>query len=678
MTRRADKPDTSADIELRECLSDSPRRSFVMIAGAGSGKTTSLIKALDHFGRLNGDQFRRRGQKVACITYTEVAVEEIFSDVERHPLFHVSTIHSFLWELIKPFQNDIRDWVRQRICEKLAELDEAYKNYGPRTHESTRVANRQDAVRLGAQLPKIDAVRSFSYEMKSDYLKGLLGHDDIIRMGPELIEKFPLLGALLAGRFPLVFVDESQDTFPKFVAALKTTERNSKGKLSLGFFGDPMQKIYETGIGDIEEEEGWRRITKSENFRSSSAVLGVINRIRAKGDSVTQVSGISLGGDPPVGDARIFVLPATDRRAHFIDEVRAWMAQRNESPEWIDRSRDSDTKILVIVHQMAARQLGFHSLYVAFNRGAPESFKNGFSQGDGWPLAPFRNTLLPLVDAFQRDNQFDVMSLLRVNCPRLQPDVIKDSGTSLGPTLAELQTQVAELSRLLSREGISSVLNVLDYVRVKRIVDLDQRLLAYLEEHSQRVDTESSSTSGEPTSIGSEKNADATDSAKERSAIRAYFDCPAAEIWNYQTYINDETLYSTQHGVKGAEFQRVLVVLDDEEGKYNLYSYDGFFGIKEPPKKKMSEKDEESARRTVDRTRRLFYVSCSRAIKDLAVILFTPKPEVARVAVLQSGIFPEDCVQVDNDLLTKSARPVNRSTASSITHLDAGQAVMPA
>lgn len=46
---------------------------------------------------------------------------EIYSDLAETPLAHVSTIHSFLWTVIKPFQNDIRAWVVddiRRIIEK--------------------------------------------------------------------------------------------------------------------------------------------------------------------------------------------------------------------------------------------------------------------------------------------------------------------------------------------------------------------------------------------------------------------------------------------------------------------------------------------------------------------------------------------------------------------------------
>ena len=48
MTSRIGQPDTDADNELRDCLDQKPLTSFVMVAGAGSGKTTSLVKALAH------------------------------------------------------------------------------------------------------------------------------------------------------------------------------------------------------------------------------------------------------------------------------------------------------------------------------------------------------------------------------------------------------------------------------------------------------------------------------------------------------------------------------------------------------------------------------------------------------------------------------------------------------
>ena len=60
----------------------------------------------------------------------------------------------------------------------------------------------------------------------------------------------------------------------------------------MGFFGDPMQKIYTTGVGAIQVPvgpDGWSALTKPENFRSSLRVLELINAIRAgAGDPLVQ------------------------------------------------------------------------------------------------------------------------------------------------------------------------------------------------------------------------------------------------------------------------------------------------------------------------------------------------------------------------------------------------------
>ena len=44
----------------------------------------------------------------------------------------------------------------------------------------------------------------------------------------------------------------------------------------------------------------------------------------------------------------------------------------------------------------------------------------------------------------------------------------------------------------------------------------------------------------------------------------------------------------------------------------------------------------------VQRTRRLFYVCCTRAMTDLAVVLFTPNVAAAEPIVRAMNIFPAD------------------------------------
>lgn len=116
-----------------------------------------------------------------------------------------------------------------------------------------------------------------------------------------------------------------------------------------------------------------------------------------------------------------------------------------------------------------------------------------------------------------------------------------------------------------------------------------------------------------------------------------------SQLWGYRTYIEEHSPFETHQGVKGAEFSRVLTVLDDEEGRHNQFSYGKLFGITPP-----SETDESNLREgketTIDRTRRLLYVCCSRAVKDLAVVFFADDPAAAHGALVRLGLFPAEDV----------------------------------
>ncbi|WP_332399427.1 UvrD-helicase domain-containing protein [Burkholderia ubonensis] len=69
MTGRLTSADTEADGVIRSCIVATPPRSFIVKAGAGSGKTTSLIKALACVLKTHGASMSRKKQQVACITY---------------------------------------------------------------------------------------------------------------------------------------------------------------------------------------------------------------------------------------------------------------------------------------------------------------------------------------------------------------------------------------------------------------------------------------------------------------------------------------------------------------------------------------------------------------------------------------------------------------------------------
>ncbi len=647
MTSRAQQKDTDADRELHGCLNSSPPRSFLMIAGAGSGKTTSLIKGLTEILDKHGKRLKLQRQKVACITYTDIAAGEIWADVGNNGLVHVSTIHSFLWSLVRSFQSDIKMWVANRIDEKLVELREAAANFGPRVQQRTRDKNQSDIARYEEQRSRISQVPSFTYGTGSDYVKGILGHDDIIKMVPQLIVERPLMRILLVQQYPFLFVDESQDTSENVVMALKAVDEELGDRFCLGFFGDPMQRIYLTGIGSIPAGPNWVNITKPENFRCPTTVLSVANAIRRDGDGLVQTRGRMTGPeDAPVsipGSAHIFILPIDERRDQRIAHVREWAAGKNNDPKWRTDEGDEAVKLLVIVHRMAAKRLGFGDLYSALNDRAPEKFKNGFLDGTTWPVRPFNNFILPLVSASKKGNEFEAIQVLRSQSPLLARNNL--SGVNVADRLSELRRFVETLQQMMEPGSGATNADVLHLVHESKVIALDPRVLSYLNLPAQiEAETGDNAESAKDGDDGEELT-------KEVSAMDAFLACPSSQFWGYYKYVNDDSPFSTQQGIKGAEFERVLVVLDDDEGTHVQFSYDKYLGIKQ-----LSDRDETNRREgketAIDRTRRLFYVCCTRALKDLIVVLFTADVAAAQRQIIALGLFPADAIHLEGEIAT--------------------------
>ncbi|NWO02084.1 MAG: ATP-dependent helicase [Idiomarinaceae bacterium] len=625
MTNRIGKPNTDTDVALHERLADDGCRHFVMVAGAGSGKTTSLVKALAQIELTQGRALRKNGQQIACITYTEVAEKEIRGDVGNDELFHVSTIHSFLWTLIKPFQNNLREWVSNRLQEKITEQQEKIEN--PRTRAATKERAVELIERYRGQHAEIDLVRSFRYGTGSDYSNGVLGHSDILKIGPDFIAEHELMQTVLARRFPVIFVDESQDTNPAFVDALRKVARVTPLRFCLGFFGDPMQKIYMQGAGAIPTEEGWETIEKPENFRCPQAVLRVINRIRAEDDGLEQTRGRHIyvdGEETPVeGSARVLILPADDRRQERLEESRSWLAEQDGDDSWLEDEDEKALRLLVLVHRMAAARLGFPNLYSALNDRSPEELSSGLIDGTAWVVRPFLSSILPLVLARREGQEFEVMRLLRQHSPLLQPDSL--ANTDVVVVLNDLKTQVCELVELLEASEGVRIGDILRFVRDHNLMTIDERLIELINVYVEMP---------EPV----------VDQTTNNAALR-FMQCEVAELWGYRKYIEKMSPFATQQGIKGAEFDKVLVVVDDQEGRTTTFSYGKYFGVTD-----LSDTDAENIATgkdsTIDRTRRLFYVCCSRALSDLVVVIFAENTRQMRDALLDKGFFEPESVHI--------------------------------
>lgn len=132
--------DNNIDLQLKECVSNEKRKSFFLFAGAGSGKTYSLVKLLENIQNVWGNKLMREHRQVAVITYTNAATDEIMRRIDYNPLFHVSTIHSFVWDSIKTYQKDIKARYLQRLQANIDELQakiDATKNKETKTYNNS-------------------------------------------------------------------------------------------------------------------------------------------------------------------------------------------------------------------------------------------------------------------------------------------------------------------------------------------------------------------------------------------------------------------------------------------------------------------------------------------------------------------------------------------------------------
>ncbi|GAA1530818.1 UvrD-helicase domain-containing protein [Kribbella lupini] len=597
MSRRADQPDTPADLAVRRILRERKVPAFTMIAGAGSGKTTSLIKALDHVIASRGSEMLAQRQQVACITYTEIARQEIEDELAGNPIVHVSTIHSFLWTIVEPFGEDIRQWLGEHGALDVDQAEAKYAAMGPQTRQKTKQDLRDKIDRKRDQLSKLPAVEEFRLGVGTNYARGIVGYADIVKLGPDLILRRSLLARLVSRRYPVLFVDESQDTFDAVVDCLRHVAVEESDAFCLGFFGDPMQMIYTNGTGEIPVEPDWEEIPKPENFRSPLKVLDVINVIRGDHDILHQRSGLPVDKQR-AGEVTYFVFPQGVGRNELLGQTRKWLREQSEIDAWKADDGTDQSKTLVITHRMAAGRLGFEALYDTFHGTVLAA---DFTEGKAWPLTPFLGTLLPLVEA-AGSNRNALLPMLRTSSPLLRPGNI--DAVSAQETLATLRAGVDELVKVVAVAGPGSIKDALAAAHNHSLIELDDRLIALLGDDL-------------PEPMGSIDK-----------ALRAYLDCDVTELEGYSRYISQESPYSTQHGVKGAEYQDVIVVLDDDEGTHNQYSYEKFFGLR----------SFSSGDGTVTRTRRLLYVCASRATRALAIVFYATDVDAAIKALGGLGL----------------------------------------
>lgn len=302
-----DHTDAEVDEEIAACLNLDAPRSFFLFAGAGSGKTSSLVAALKHIQRTMSDRLRVKGQRIAVITFTNAASDEIKRRLQFDPLIDVRTIHSFAWSLIEGLNHDIREWLRVELANDIEQLKAEEAKGRPGTKASaTRLSKIESKTK---RFGKLASIKAFTYSPTGDNRgRDALNHSEVLQLTAHFLKTKPALQSILAGRHPILLIDESQDTNKHLIDALFEVETNLKGKFLLGLLGDMMQRIYLDGKEGLGEglPEHWATPGKKLNYRCPKRIITLINKVRSTTDKQHQEPRASA----KEGVIRFFILPS--------------------------------------------------------------------------------------------------------------------------------------------------------------------------------------------------------------------------------------------------------------------------------------------------------------------------------------------------------------------------------
>lgn len=592
---------TGVDNQIYEYIES--KNSFLLFAGAGSGKTRTLVNLLQQIKKIKKDEMLIRGQKVAVITYTNSACDEIQHRLKHDSLFTISTIHSFAWELIKPFTEDIRSWKKIKLEAQVLELENKATKARNDDARAKHEANKQ---KRQTELDELNSVNDFIYSSTQQLFgKGTLNHTDVIQICAHFLNQHELMRKIIANQFPIVFIDECQDTQKDLLQAIIQTQERLPEQITIGLFGDLMQRIYSDGYTDIVENlpANWKTPEKTENYRCPNRVRELINKVRMLTDGLQQTQPVNANLSD--GIVRLFVTDSktTDATA-FENSVKQRMQEISDDYNW-----ENDIQTLVLEHKMSAKRGGFLDFYEPLS--SDNTTRDSLLQGIGKTISFLREQLQPLVYAICENDDFTIMRILEANCPRMQDN---ESLTSV--VIRQVSDSLNSFSSSLDVEQ-HSIGEILVLLKHNELLDIPEKLLECMDFDS--------AEQGLSDSVIAWKN-----------AVKA----PYLQLLNYFKYIENALGFSTHQSVKGLEYPRVLAILNDSESGGFLFKYEKM--LEATPLSTTDKKNILEGKETVlDRTRRLFYVICSRAQESLAIVVYSENPQAVKDYVVSENWFTE-------------------------------------
>lgn len=610
-------------------------KNFLLSGGAGSGKTYSLVEVIQKYLK----DFPTHN--IACMTYTNAAVKEI-RDRVTHPNLMVATIHDFLWDSMKFYRKELKNALIELINEPYPKII---------------FSDRPVPADFFDQIPG-----GLSYMEHARIKDGIISHDEVIYLAENMFRNYPKLCDILKDRFKLILIDEYQDTHPLVVKTFLTHLSQGTRKNILGFFGDTMQAIFPDAVGDLNEyleDDKIQEVQKMQNRRNPELIMLLANRLRKDGiiqeASLDETAPNMLNGKVKQGDLKFMYSVDKD-----LDTVKAMIG-------W-DFTDVKETKELHLTHNLIAKNAGYPTLMGIYDKDPIiglkydilKKIKENVEKGLPAVLIGEDDTFNDVVDRFAlraRKKAGELQGQLKKDIILLDPknkiyyNLLKDlrfeEVRKIFLTKDSLIDDKQPDPKSKTAKGSKRDYLINQLFKIQQCVNLYE-LKRYNE--FLRLSGFSITKADDKLHL---KNAVETIKKMSSSCISDVIDyagqvglCPKGdkflnfiqqnqylytrvgevsydEFLKLYDFIEGKTPFSTQHKVKGAQFDNVLVVMDN--GRWNDYNFEYLF--------------EEKGNTTVlERTQKIFYVCCTRAKERLVVFYKNPTPQTIAKAKDWFGI----------------------------------------
>lgn len=634
--------------ELSEVLEHiESGHNFLLSGGAGSGKTYSLVQVLQNISAM------RPKAQIACITYTNAAAIEIKNRANIKNL-RVSTIHDFLWDMISQFQKELKE----TLLELINDTESSIKN------------------------PTPEGVYDNSFEngiQYKEYVKidnGIISHDEVLILANKMYKKYPRLCDLLIDSFEFVFVDEYQDTSELVIEILLDVLQMRKKANIIGFFGDSMQSIYETGIGHLNkyiDNKIVYKVEKSQNRRNPQAVIDIANKIRDDEMIQTPSNDITAPNmeNGVVKQGSVKFLYSSDFDLEKV-KLSKWVEN------W-DFTNSEETKELRLTHNLIANEAGFSRLMEIYDNDPIMRFKGEFhkeaqkqnleySEEDtfekvvksiSWTYKRGENKDREHLEVFletperqQLYNYVKEWPYEKVRKIYLDKETLLDNSVMNDGLMKREPKRDRLIQHLFKIQDIIFLSDNKNYNELIRRTSFDIQSIADKRELEERVNMLKCMSKDSIEKVINYANE--TKLCIMDDKFKAFIErndylywrvkqIAFSEFQDLYNYLEGYMPFSTQHKIKGLEFKNVLVVLNN--GGWNNYNFEYLFAPQ------TEETRNEAKKRTylniLQRTKKLFYVCCTRAKENLVVYYPSPTTSVLEGACEIFG--RENCINLDEE-----------------------------